>query len=347
MLRLKGEPDDSVPDGEPGDGRDWDETSQDHPAFEAGALPNGEDFDEGLEGDGERDGRWSSLGDTRGLAIAAATFVPTFLIIFFGLPYLLGEPSLLARTPGKPAPVAATRTLSDSDWSLGHSLSEALRGGPLDRPLVVPPPVTAPMPPPITSTPPAPVAPPVPPAPPVASTPQDPPAPSATTPPPPPRSSPGAVTRGSETAAARADEARSREQTGEPMPGSSTSASRSSSGTGSREGSSTPSLPPASARVPEPERKAAASKPALEHRSAPAPRQATATPDPPRSEAEPRKLPADWTPAAAFADREAAVRLASSIERQGYPVEIRQESSSTRPWVVWIGSQPNGGGRRR
>jgi len=55
----------------------------------------------------------------------------------------------------------------------------------------------------------------------------------------------------------------------------------------------------------------------------------------------------EWTPAAAFADREAAGRLASSIQQQGYPVEIRQEQSSTRPWVVWIGAQPRGGERRR
>jgi hypothetical protein len=51
--------------------------------------------------------------------------------------------------------------------------------------------------------------------------------------------------------------------------------------------------------------------------------------------------------AAAFADREAARRLASSIQQQGYPVEIRQEQSSSRPWVVWIGAQPRGGERRR
>ncbi len=55
----------------------------------------------------------------------------------------------------------------------------------------------------------------------------------------------------------------------------------------------------------------------------------------------------EWTPAAAFADRDAAGRLASSIQQQGYPVEIRQEQSSTRPWVVWIGAQPRGGGERR
>jgi hypothetical protein len=62
---------------------------------------------------------------------------------------------------------------------------------------------------------------------------------------------------------------------------------------------------------------------------------------------ETRKSGRDWTPAAAFADREAATRLASSIQQQGYPVEIRQEASSSRPWVVWIGAQPRTGDRRR
>lgn len=65
----------------------------------------------------------------------------------------------------------------------------------------------------------------------------------------------------------------------------------------------------------------------------------TPTPEPGRSR--------EWTPAAAFADREAAGRLASSIQQQGYPVEIRQEQSSSRPWVVWIGAKPSGGERRR
>ena len=127
------------------------------------------------------------------------------------------------------------------------------------------------------------------------------------------------------------------------MPG--TSASRQSSGSDS--GSTVASLPPAASRVPDPERKAPTSKPVLEPRSVPTPRHAAATPDPPRPQSEARKGASDWTPAAAFADRDAAARLASSIERQGYPVEIRQEASSTRPWVVWIGSQPSGGGRRR
>jgi hypothetical protein len=64
-------------------------------------------------------------------------------------------------------------------------------------------------------------------------------------------------------------------------------------------------------------------------------------------EAVPRPTGRDWTPAAAFADRQAAGRLAASIQQQGYPVEIREEQSSARPWVVWIGAQPRGGERRR
>ncbi len=66
----------------------------------------------------------------------------------------------------------------------------------------------------------------------------------------------------------------------------------------------------------------------------------------PRPAVESRKVEREWTPAAAFADREAAGRLASSIQQQGYPVEIRQEQSA-RPWVVWVGAQPRSDGRRR
>jgi hypothetical protein len=54
-----------------------------------------------------------------------------------------------------------------------------------------------------------------------------------------------------------------------------------------------------------------------------------------------------WIPAAAFADRAAATRLASSIQQQDYPVEIREDRSSARPWVVWIGPEPRGSRRRR
>jgi hypothetical protein len=342
MLRLKGEPDDSMADGVGDDAAsdEFDESLREHPAFATGALPRGQNVDDGFEDDSDRDGHWSSLGDLRGLAIAAATFVPTFLIVFVGLPYLVADPSL-ARTPGMSSTVAsAPAPKSGFGWSLSNSLSEALRGGPLDRPLgpLTQPSVTVPAPPPVASSTPVPTPPAAPATP---STPEAPAAPAPATPPPPKASSLDAPTR-SETAAVPGDHARGREQGGEPMPGTTANVSSRSSkaDSGGAVSGSTPSLPPAPSRVPEPERKAAtASKSVLEPRSVPAPRQAAATPDP-------RRLSGDWTPAAAFADREAAVRLASSIERQGYPVEIRQESSTTRPWVVWIGSQPSGGRRR-
>src|SRR4029453_6097276 len=334
MLRLKGEHDDSMADGaDETPSGEFEETFQEHPAFDSASLPDGDDFEEGLEDDDAQDGRWSILSDTRGLAIAAAAFVPTFLIAFFGVPYLLGEPSL-ARTPNKSSTTAYARDpQSDSGWSLSSSLSEALRGGPLDRPLAIPPSgpsANAPAPPPVAATPPArlpatpptPTAPPVAPAPPATSTPADPSppataeAPAAKSEGPPAKSpAPAAPARGSETTAALGDQARTRDQMGDPMPGTpGSSASRSSSGADS--GSASPSLPPAPSRVPEPERKATASKSVVEPRSASEPRQAAATADSPRSQAESRKGSGDWTPAAAFADREAAARLASSIERQ-------------------------------
>ncbi len=60
-----------------------------------------------------------------------------------------------------------------------------------------------------------------------------------------------------------------------------------------------------------------------------------------RSGARPREERA-WTLAAAFKDQESAARLAASIERRGYPTKIRHEESAERPWVVWIGKQPQG-----
>jgi len=106
-----------------------------------------------------------------------------------------------------------------------------------------------------------------------------------------------------------------------------------------------PSLPPARTAPPAP---AVAPEPRVpEARSPsvppPAPEPRAAVEEPRRAPREPR----EWTPAAAFTDRAAASRLASSIEKQGYPVEIRQDASSSRPWVVWIGAQPSGGSRRR
>jgi len=107
-----------------------------------------------------------------------------------------------------------------------------------------------------------------------------------------------------------------------------------------------PTLPPAQPRAAissTAERRATGAAEPLRQRQA-----AVLTTTPERAPAaEPRASGRDWTPAAAFADRAAAGRLASSIQQQGYPVEIRQEPSSARPWVVWIGSQPRGGERRR
>lgn len=104
-----------------------------------------------------------------------------------------------------------------------------------------------------------------------------------------------------------------------------------------------PALPPAQPRTaiaPAPESRAG--------RAAEPPRRAMLNTTPDRTPAmDNRKGGREWTPAAAFADPEAASRLASSIQQQGYPVEIRRESSSSRPWVVWIGAQPRAGERRR
>jgi len=181
----------------------------------------------------------------RGLVIAAATFVPVFLAIFFGLPYLLGNTTTArtAGTPGPSPPVAATAPLGTE---VGPDVTASRES--LERSSPVEP--TTPR-----APEPAPAAP-------------------ATEPAPP------------------------------------------------------PALPPAPSRTPEPASPAVA-------RSAPAPRP---TPEASR--------PGEWTPAAAFADREAAGRLASSIQKQGYPVEVRQDGSSSRPWVVWIGAQPSGARRR-
>jgi hypothetical protein len=46
-----------------------------------------------------------------------------------------------------------------------------------------------------------------------------------------------------------------------------------------------------------------------------------------------------WVRGAAFADREAAERLAASIARQGYRAKVRREDAPTPLWVVWIGQR--------
>ncbi len=241
MLRLKGEREDDTL-------HKLDElTAADALPSEPGDI-EGEQYGQGEqygEGEEHRVADMASILPLRGLTIAAATFVPTFLAVFFGLPYLLGS-TTTARTPGTPSPsppVAATAPLSSE----------------------VGPDVTA------------------------------------------PRESPERSSR-VEPTTPRAPEPAPAAPAPEPAP--------------------PPALPPAPSRAPEPARPAVA-------RSAPEPR-----PTPAASK------PGEWTPAAAFADREAAGRLASSIQKQGYPVEVRQDGSSSRPWVVWIGAQPSGARRR-
>jgi hypothetical protein len=282
MLRLKGERhDDMLDEADHREPVSTDElTAADaFPAdpgdIEGPQYREGQPYGEGEGYDGEEP---ASIVPLRGLAIAAVTFVPTFLAVFFGFPYLLGS-GTTARTPGalSPSPpVAATAPLSsplnsDVGPDVTASLAETLRrdstglGG----------------------------------------------APPAITPrvfdEPAPRESPERSSR-VEPTTPPAPEPAPVAPTPEPAP--------------------PPALPPAVSRAPEPARPAV-----------------------PRSAAEPRPTraaskPGEWTPAAAFADREAAGRLASSIQKQGYPVEIRQDGSSSRPWVVWIGAQPSGARRR-
>lgn len=61
-------------------------------------------------------------------------------------------------------------------------------------------------------------------------------------------------------------------------------------------------------------------------------------------EPRPARIPApdavSWTRAAAFADDQAAARLARSLRGQGYRVDLRREDGATLPWVVWIGKPP-------
>jgi len=275
MLRLKGERDDDVQHEQ--DGVDHRERLPIDELTAADAFPtdprrrDGRQFGEGEEYDGEDP---ASILPLRGLAIAAATFVPTFLAVFFGLPYLLSSATTLL-TPGAPSPsppVAATAPLrSEVGPDVPASLSEALGRDSVDGGSA--PPVITPR------------------------------VPDEA----PPRESPERSSR-VEPTTPRGPEPAAVAPTPEPAP--------------------RPTLPPVQSRPPEPARPPVA-------RSAPEPR--------PTVEA---SKPGEWTPAAAFADREAAGRLASSIQNKGYPVEVRQDGSSSRPWVVWIGAQPTGARRR-
>jgi hypothetical protein len=272
-LRQRG-PDDEIQDGrlpEPSD------------------LISGEDVfpDDGVAVDGEGDDHDEDrerqnpalglLAAVPGPLIATATFVPTFLAIFFGLSYVVGtlRPGATASTPMP----SATALMSDATPGTPPPISESL---PLGAPRTLDSPSGRP------------------------ADPRD-----VTRPTDPPFRGPSAADL--------------------PRPAIESPA---------------PTLPaaqPRTALTPTPESRAG--------RAAAAPQQPQAAvldTSPERTPAaESRKSGRDWTPAAAFADRAAADRLASSIQQQGYPVEIRQESSSSRPWVVWIGAQPRAGERRR
>jgi len=247
--------------------------------------------------------RWTP--PLRGLAVAAGTFAPTFLLIFFGLPYVLGS-AAPARTPTTPAPGSLASRDADPALAPKPSASEVLRGDVRSDPagrglggwLFSSPPVSSP---PAIEEPKA--------------------------------EAPRSKSRSDSTTidSPRADSKIDEPPAGVPETG--------------------PSLPPPSrpSRVE--------SSPAPAPRAPEASHRAATPPAPPEPRAaEPQPVPEprraaresrEWTPAAAFTDRAAAGRLASSIEKQGYPVEIRQDSSSSRPWVVWIAAQPSGGSRRR
>jgi hypothetical protein len=269
MLRLKGEREDDMLD----EANHREPLPTDEPAA-ADAVPTEPgDNQYGEEHQyGEREP--ASILPLRGLAIAAATFVPTVLAVFFGLPYLLAS-AITVRSPGTPSPsppVTATAPLSSEVGAdVTASLSETLRRDSMDRG-GAPPAIT-----PRVFDEPAPR--------------ESPERSSRVEPATPPALEPAPVAPAPESAP--------------PL-----------------------TLPPAPSRASEPARTAVA-------RSAPEPR-------PTRNASK----PGEWTPAAAFADRGAAGRLASSIQNQGYPVEVRQDGSSSRPWVVWIGAQPTGARRR-
>ncbi|MGH7365095.1 MAG: hypothetical protein ACREK9_01680 [Candidatus Rokuibacteriota bacterium] len=264
MLRLRGEAEDEILD-------EADDPQLSDRITARDAFPeDGLEADE--QGNGpEPDGRPSLV---RGLGIATATFVPTFLAILFGVPYLL-DSAVPAHSPIAPI-VAPTAPVTSGPSPRATSPRSGTIGDPFLAPRVSEPPATRPP-------------------------------------------DPGEPTRSSEP----------RESAVVVPP------------------PSTPTPPPGPPRAAEP--RVAAEVPAAEPPEPEPSRQAVVPPPAPeRSPAvEPRKSAPDWAPAAAFTDREAANRLASSIQQQGYPVEIRQDRSSTRPWVVWIGAEPRGGTRRR
>lgn len=261
--------------------------------------------DDGSEWDGPDDGAKGRglVGSLPGPLIAATTFVPTFLTVFFGLGYLLsaGTPS---GPPAASAPQTAAPIGGSSPKVMTPPVSEAVRD-----PFVSP---RAPEP-----------APPVPRDPAELGRPVEPREasrePKVSDAPPAVAQERAPLAREREPAGAREQPALAREQKAPTAP------------------APPPSLP---ARAPRESRSARTAEPPRQTQAAAPASEAPATVDS-------RQNGREWAPAAAFTDREAATRLANSIQQQGYPVEIRQDRSSTRPWVVWIGSQPRGGERRR
>ncbi|HEX4995325.1 MAG TPA: hypothetical protein VFX87_10165 [Methylomirabilota bacterium] len=265
-LRLKREPEDEIWDErlpEPSDLLSSEEISPED------GVEVGEEYDRDDENRGLR-----LLSAVPGPLIAAVTFVPTFLAIFFGLGYLLGGAAPTGPTASDPVP-SATALASDPGTQGTPPLPEALRD-PLTGPRMV------------------------------------------------------------DSLSPRPSDPR------EPLPGSSAADTPAPAIESTGPTLLPPTQPPAAvSSAPEPR----VGRPA----EPPRPAQAAVlnAPKEPTPAVEARKSGREWTPAAAFADREAARRLAGSIQQQGYPVEIRQEQSSSRPWVVWIGAQPRGGERRR
>jgi hypothetical protein len=284
MLRLKGE-------------RDGDERDQ---ITREDVFPADEITEPAPEAYGDVDPEPAFPLPLRGLAVAAGTFVPTFLLLFFGLPYVLG-PAAPARTSTAPGSGPLASLGADPTASPKPSASEMLRGGtqsdPASRGLGNW----------LFSSPPAAQEPKV---------------------EPPDAESPGIDSP-------RMDSPRMDSKIEKPAPA-----------VVPEPGPGLPPRPGQAESSPAPEPPA----PAVSHRPpTPPARSETRAPEP-RPVPEPRRAASkarEWTPAAAFTDRAAAGRLASSIEKQGYPVEIRQDGSSSRPWVVWIGAQPSGGSRRR
>jgi hypothetical protein len=242
-----------------------------------------------------------------GPLIAGLTFVPTFLAVLFGLSYLLSN---VHETP----PTASTRAPATAKVDVGRQMTppppESLRD-PLGMPRTFEPPTTG-SPIPGWPIPGSPI-----PGAPIAGIPRD-----------------SAPNDGAPAEGIRPSEPRD--------------APRTSSGENATRPAferetppAAPTLPPlARSPVPEP-------RPARSAESSRQPRAAVLTITPERTPTAESGKSREWTPAAAFADREAAGRLANSIQQQGYPVEIRQDQSSSRPWVVWIGAKPSGGERRR